>query len=54
MLAKLDGHHTTNAPTIFYCKESGYLISGEKVDLQTGYRPMQQVSDNKGGKVEAF
>lgn len=32
LLAKLDGHATSNPPTIFYCRESGCLISGEKLD----------------------
>lgn len=27
LLAKLDGHSTTNPPTICYVKESGYLVT---------------------------
>lgn len=32
LLARLIGHNTSNPPTIYYCKESGYLISAEKAD----------------------
>lgn len=32
LLAKLDGHLTSNPPTICYVKESGCLVSGEKLN----------------------
>ena len=32
LLAKLQGHRSNAPPTIYYCNESGCLISGDKID----------------------
>lgn len=55
LLAKLDGHTTTNPPTIYFCKESGFLVSAEKVDQIKGYHPpMKSNNNNDGSKKDAF
>lgn len=55
-MAKLDGHATTNPPAIYFCKESGFLISGEKVDQIKGFHPSnkQDIFHNDGSKKDNF
>ncbi len=41
LLAKLEGHRSSAPPTIYYCSESGCLISGDKIDkkIDSNQRP---------------
>lgn len=46
LLAKLEGHRSSTPPTIYYCSESGCLISGDKIDRKNEYVP--KTATNKG------
>ena len=39
LLAKLEGHRSSAPPTIYYCSESGCLISGDKIDKKIEFNP---------------
>ena len=54
LLAKLEGHSTSNPPTIYYCAQSGCLISGEKLAIKHPFNASEEKEMSAEQKKEAF